>query len=67
MPVIQEIFGNLEKHELELKRYKNNEDDKKKRTLALKARTSNEEDEGEIKNVEKVNNDEEMALLSKRL
>ena len=37
MLTIQELYGNLEKHELKLKRYKRNEYNKRKKTLALKA------------------------------
>ena len=40
MPTIQELYGNLEEHELELKRYKRNKDNKRKKSLALKASNS---------------------------
>ena len=48
MSTIQELYGNLEEYELELKRYKTNEDDKRKKFLALKASNSFDDDEDEI-------------------
>ena len=48
MPTIQEIYGNLEKHKLELKRYKRNGDKKKKRSLALKTSSSFDDELDEI-------------------
>ena len=48
MPTIQELYGNLEEHELELKRYKRNGDDKRKKSLALKAFNSFDNDEDEL-------------------
>ena len=65
MPIVQELYGNLEKHELELRRYKKNVDDKKKWSLALKALTSfDDDDEGSDKCEDKK---DEMVMLSKRL
>ena len=37
MLIIQELYGNLEEHELELEMYKKNGDEYKKKSLALKA------------------------------
>ena len=45
MPTIQELYRNLEEHKLELKRYKRNGDDKKEKTLSLKAFNSFDDDE----------------------
>ena len=49
MPTIRELYENLEKHKLELKRYpQKNGDDKKKRSLALNASSSFNNDEDEL-------------------
>ena len=40
MPTIQELCGNLEEHKLKLKRYRKNGDEKKKKSLVLKASNS---------------------------
>ena len=37
VPSLQELFGNLEDHEMELKRYSKNNEEKKRISLALKA------------------------------
>ena len=47
MPNIQELYGNLEEHELEPKRYKKNGNDKRKKTLALKASSSFDDEKDE--------------------
>ena len=47
MPAIKELYGNLKEHELELKRYKRNGDNKRKKTLALKTSTSFDDDKDE--------------------
>ena len=67
MPTIQELYGNLEEHELELKRYKKNGDDKRKKTLALKASNSFDDDEDELDENDSKEDEDEMALLSKKL
>ena len=67
MPAIQGLYGNLEEHELELKRYKKNGDDKRKKSLALKASTSFDDDEDELDENESKEEDDEMVLLSKKL
>ena len=48
MPTIQELYGNLEEQELELKRYKKTGDDKRKNSLALKVSSSFDDDEDEL-------------------
>ena len=40
MPTIQELYRNLKEYELELKRYKKIDDEKKKKTFTLKASNS---------------------------
>ena len=35
MPTIQELYGNLEEHKLELKRYKRNRDEKKEEIFSF--------------------------------
>ena len=44
MPTIQELCKNLQRHELELKGYKRNKDEKNKKSLALKAINSFDND-----------------------
>ena len=48
MPTIQELYGNLIEHELELKRYKKNGDEKKKNSLTLKVLNSYDDEDDEI-------------------
>ena len=60
-------YGNLEEYELELKRYKKNGDDERKKSLALKASTSFDDDEDEWDENESKEEEDEMALLSKKL
>ena len=67
MLTIQELYGNLKEHKLELKRYKKNGDDEKKKTLALKASNSFDDDENELDQNDLKEGKDEMALLSKRL
>ena len=67
MPIIQELYGNLKEHELELKRYKRNGEDKRKKTLALKASSSFSNDEDKLDENETKEYEDEMALLSKKL
>ena len=62
MPPIQELYRNLEEHELEFKRYKRNGDDKKKKSIALKAFNSFDDDD-----LESMEDEDEMVLLSKKL
>ena len=50
MLITQKLYGNLEEHEIELKRYKRNEDDERKKTPALKASSSFYDDKDEIDN-----------------
>ena len=66
MPTIQELYGNLEEHELELKRYGNNGDEKKKRSLPLKAINFFDEEEEEFDEGEtKYEEDEKTPLIKK--
>ena len=64
MPTLQELFGNLEDHELELKRYSKNDEEKRRKSLALKANIENEDDDSE--NLDEEDEDEEIALLTKK-
>ena len=67
MPTIQELYRNLEEYKLELQRYKRNGDDKRKKTLALKASGSFSDDEDKLDENETKEDEDEMALLSKKL
>ena len=67
IPTIQELYGNLEEHELELKRYKRNGDDKRKKTLTFKASSSFDDGKDEMDDNESKEDENEMALLSKKL
>ena len=67
MPTIQELYGNLEEHELKLKRYKKNGDDKRKKTLTLKASNSFDDDEDKLDENDSTEDEDEMAFLSKKL
>ena len=67
MLTIQELYGTWEEHDLELKRYKKNGDDKKKRKLALKI-TSFFYDEDEDFDESKTKDEKDkMDLLRKKL
>ena len=63
MPTIQKLYGNLKDHELELKSYKKNGVDKKKRPLALKVTKSFEDEDNNVESDEK----DEMVMLSKKI
>ena len=67
IPTIQKPYGNLGEHELELKRHKRKGDDERKKTLALKASNSFDDDEDELDDNESKEDKDEMALLSKKL
>ena len=67
MQTIQELYANLEEHKLELKRYKRNGNDKRKKTLALKSSYSFDDDDDELDENESKEDKDEMALLSKKL
>ena len=67
MPTIQAMYGNLKEHELKLNRYKKNGDDKRKKTFALKASNSFDDDEDEPDENDLKEDEDEMALLSKKL
>ena len=54
MPSLQELFRNLEEHKIELSRFIRNDDDKKKKILALKATTIFEDDLESIKELDEV-------------
>ena len=63
----QKLYGKLKEHELELKRYKSNCDDKGKKILALKVSNSFDDDEDELDENDSKKDEDEMALLSKKL
>ena len=65
MPSLQELFGNLEKHEMELKRFSKNDNDRKK-SLPLKPIANFDDDEDELKILEDLEEDEELAFLTKK-
>ena len=67
MPTIQQLHGNLEEHELDLKIYKKNGDDKKNKILALQPSNSFGNDEDELDENDSKEDKDEMALLSKKL
>ena len=67
IPIIQELYGNLEEHELELKRYKRNGDDKSKKSLAFKASNSFDNVENELDDNKAKEDEDEMVLLCKKL
>ena len=67
MPTIQELYRNLENHELELKGYKRNDDDKKKGSLVLKASNSFDNDKDELAKFGIEDDEDDMALLSEKL
>ena len=64
MPTIQGLYGNLEEHELEQRRYKRNGDDKMKKTLALKASNSFDNDDEKLDENELKKVENKMAFLS---
>ena len=66
MPSIQELFGNLEEHEMELKRFSRNDEDRRKKSLALKAAANFDEDEDESESLEDVDEDDDITLLTKK-
>ena len=61
MQTIQELYGNIKEHGLELKRYKRNGDDKRKKTLALKASSSFDDDKDEMDDIYSKEDKNEMA------
>ena len=67
MQIIQELYRNIEKHKLELKGYKRNADDEKKRSTTLKAYSSSDDDKDELDEFETKDNRDKIALLSKKL
>ena len=64
MSTLQELFGNLEDHEMELKRYCKNDKEKRRRGLALKANIEDEDDNSE--SLEETNKDDDIALLTRK-
>ena len=67
MPIIQELYENLEEHELELKRYKKIGDEKKKRPLAPKYQTHLMMKMIKLDEIDTKDEEDEMALLCKKL
>ena len=66
VPTLQELFGNLEDHEMELKRYSKNDEEKRRRGLALKATVNLDDEEEDSESLEENNEDDELALLTKK-
>ena len=66
MPSLQELFGNLEEHEMDLKRFSKNDEDRRKQCLALKVVTNFDDDEEELESLKDLNKDEDLAFLSKK-
>ena len=61
----QELFGNLEKHEIELKRF-SRKDDRRKRSLAFKATINFYDEEDELESSEDLEEDEDIILSLKK-
>ena len=51
MASLQGLFRNLKEHEIKLKRFPRNDDNRKKKSLALKAITSFDDDEDELESI----------------
>ena len=51
---------------MELKIFSRSDDDRKKKSLALKGSTSFDDDEDELQSLEELEDDKELALLSKK-
>ena len=66
MPTIQMLYGNPEEQELEVKRFKNG-DDKKKRSLALKATNPFEHEDEDVESYESCDSKNSMTMLSKKI
>ena len=66
MPSLQDLFGNLEEHEMELERFSRKDDEREKRNLSLKAATSLDEYGNELESLEDLEEDKDLALLSKK-
>ena len=60
---LQELFGNLEEHEMKLKRLSKNNDDKRKENLAPKVTTIFEEENDDLKSLEDLNENDDSDLL----
>ena len=63
---IQELYGNLKEYESKLKWYKKNRDEKKNISLALKVVNSFDNDEEKFNEAKIKDEENEMALLSKK-
>ena len=66
MPTLQELFSNLEDHEMEIKRYSKNNEERRRKGLALKATTNVKDKDDDFVSLEKTNEDDEIALLTKK-
>ena len=66
MPSLKELFRNLEEHEMELKRFSRNDEDRRKRSLALKAIANLDDEKDELESLKDLEEDEDLALLSKK-
>ena len=66
MPTLQELFGNLEDHEMELKRYSKNDEGKRRKSLTLKATINIKDEDNDSKSLQETNEDNEIALLTRK-
>ena len=66
MPSLQELFGNLKEHKMELKRLSRNDYDRNKKSLALKATVSFDHDEDESESLKDLDEEKELAFLFKK-
>ena len=63
---LQEPFGNLEDHEIELKRYSKNDEEKRRRGLAFKATTNMDDEDEDSESLEENNKDDEITFFTKK-
>ena len=66
MPSLQELFRNLDEHEMELRRFTRNDDDRKMKSLDFKAIVNFYDDEDDLESFENLKKDEELSFLKKK-
>ena len=66
MPSLQQLFGNLEDHEMELKRFSGNDNDTKKKSLAFKAIINFNNDEDDLETLKDLEEQGDLVLLYKK-
>ena len=66
MHSLQELFGNLNEHEIELKMFSINDEDRRKKNFALKATTNLDDEEKELESLQDLDKDKDLALLYKK-